>query len=419
MNPDKIGKFIYSLRTEKKWSQYQLADMIPISRQAVSKWERGQTIPDSSTLLKLSELFDVTINELLNGERLKNDSLKELEATTLNLVDESNKKTKRIKKNLMISSIIIGILLFLFLVYYFINSYNTIRVYTVYGESEHFRINDGIFVSTNQKTYLKIGTVKADKELKIENIKLFYEKNGKNELISEDVDIDRKIVDFSGYSLWFFRPTNLPKGYLEIKYNDSETEKIKLSFKSDFSNTSFIFKNYKRFGEKIITEGKDLKQQGKIKEKLKKDKTDKKEEKEEKVLKEEKQEEQKQDENSKEEIQKEQEESTKSTLNEENSDQEELEPVNEMEKIEIIKAKGIYENGNYDYTIERDSLTVKFVYFPLMNQLLMYENKQICWTYMILPKMYLCQKSPIENDDLSNQENCKNYVLETLRKYVK
>lgn len=41
MDPQKIGKFIYKLRTEKGLSQYKLAEMIPISRQAISKWERG------------------------------------------------------------------------------------------------------------------------------------------------------------------------------------------------------------------------------------------------------------------------------------------------------------------------------------------------------------------------------------------
>ena len=61
MDPEKIGKFIYTLRKEKNLSQYQLADLIPISRQAVSKWERGKTTPDSLTLIKLSEIFNVTI----------------------------------------------------------------------------------------------------------------------------------------------------------------------------------------------------------------------------------------------------------------------------------------------------------------------------------------------------------------------
>lgn len=415
MNPDKIGKFIYILRTEKKWSQYQLADMIPISRQAVSKWERGQTIPDSSTLLKLSEIFDVTINELLNGERLKIDSIKELEVTTLNLVDESNKKTKRIKKNLMIYSTIIGILLFLFLAYYFINSYNTIKVYTVYGESKHFRINDGIFVSTNQKTYLKIGAIKTDKEIEIKNVKLFYEKNGKNEMISEDVDIDRKITDFSGYSLLFLKTIKTPKAYLEIKYNEEKLEKIKLNFKSDFSNNNFIFKNYKKFGEVITNKSKDLKQQGKTK-KIEKEKPKEESKKEEPT--EEKLEEKK--ENLKEETKSESEEETiEQTLNEEEPTIEEIEPVNELEKIDIIKEKGVYENGSYNYIIENENSTIEFTYFSLMNQLVMYEEEQIVWTYMVLPKLHFCEKKEVEIQDLSNPENCKNYVLETLGKYVK
>ena len=76
MNQQKIGKFICDLRKEKNLSQYQLADMIPISRQAVSKWERGITIPDSLVLIKLSEIFDVSINEILAGERIEKKSIK-------------------------------------------------------------------------------------------------------------------------------------------------------------------------------------------------------------------------------------------------------------------------------------------------------------------------------------------------------
>ena len=405
MNPDKIGKFIYLLRTEKKWSQYQLADMIPISRQAVSKWERGQTIPDSSTLLKLSEIFDVTINELLNGERLKNDSLKKLETTTLNLVDESNKKTKRIRKNLIIYSITIGILLFLFLAYYFINSYNTIKVYAIYGEGKHFRVYDGLFVSTNQRTYFKIGELKADKDIKIENIKLYYRQNGKNKLILEDVSIERMLVDFQGYSIFFTRQNRFPKVYLEIKYDEDKTDKINLLFKREFSNNNFIFKNHKKFVEAITNKSKDLKQKGKTKEKDKKEEDQKEETKQEELNEESKSE-------SEEEI-------TESTLNEEEPPIEEQEPVNEAEKIEIIKTKGIYENGSYAYVIEDVDTSIRFVYLPLMNQLMMYEKEKIVWTYMIFPKVYFCEKKDIGNEDLSDSENCKNYVLETLGKYVK
>ena len=50
---------------------------------------------------------------------------------------------------------------------------------------------------------------------------------------------------------------------------------------------------------------------------------------------------------------------------------------------------------------------------------MMYANEEIIWTYMLLPKAYLCPKFYYENIDLTNTENCQNYALETLRKYVK
>lgn len=67
MNYLNIGNYIKKLRKEKHLSQYMLAEMIPISRQAISKWETGKSIPDSQTLIRLSELFNVTINEILAG----------------------------------------------------------------------------------------------------------------------------------------------------------------------------------------------------------------------------------------------------------------------------------------------------------------------------------------------------------------
>lgn len=65
LDPVKTGKFIKRLRKKNGYSQYTLAAEIKISRQAVSKWERGITIPSRETLIKLSNLFDMTINDLL------------------------------------------------------------------------------------------------------------------------------------------------------------------------------------------------------------------------------------------------------------------------------------------------------------------------------------------------------------------
>ncbi len=63
-----LGENIVRLRTQKNWSQGDLADALDISRQSVSKWETDASIPDLDKLLKLSELFGVTLDELVRGE---------------------------------------------------------------------------------------------------------------------------------------------------------------------------------------------------------------------------------------------------------------------------------------------------------------------------------------------------------------
>ena len=63
-----LGENIVRLRTEKNWSQGDIADALDISRQSVSKWETDASVPELEKLLKLSELFGVTLDELVRGE---------------------------------------------------------------------------------------------------------------------------------------------------------------------------------------------------------------------------------------------------------------------------------------------------------------------------------------------------------------
>jgi transcriptional regulator with XRE-family HTH domain len=65
----KVGKTISTLRKEKNMTQMELADKLNISFQAVSNWERGQTMPDISKLGELADIFGVTIDELLGSKK--------------------------------------------------------------------------------------------------------------------------------------------------------------------------------------------------------------------------------------------------------------------------------------------------------------------------------------------------------------
>lgn len=70
MNQEEIGKFIAKCRKGKNLTQAQLAEKLNITDRAVSKWENGKSMPDSSIMLELCEILGITVNELLSGEKI-------------------------------------------------------------------------------------------------------------------------------------------------------------------------------------------------------------------------------------------------------------------------------------------------------------------------------------------------------------
>lgn len=244
MNMQKIGKFILQLRQEKNLSQSDLANLIPVTRQAVSRWEKGQSIPDSSTLLIISKIFDVSINELLNGERIKKEEPKKLEKIALDMIDKNNSQSKKFKRVLLFMVLIILLLSFSFLAYYFINSYNSITVYKIEGENKNFTMQNGIFISTKQKTYFRLGKLIYNNNIEVKNVRLYYKNGNKEKTIFEDSDADILITDYYGYNEFFpYEDINsiVKKLYLEINYNNNKVEILKLKVKKDFANDIFFY----------------------------------------------------------------------------------------------------------------------------------------------------------------------------------
>lgn len=65
MNINLVAKYLHFLRKSHNYTQEELAQKLDISRQAVSKWETGATVPDLEVLLKISRLYNITINDIL------------------------------------------------------------------------------------------------------------------------------------------------------------------------------------------------------------------------------------------------------------------------------------------------------------------------------------------------------------------
>ena len=97
MDQIKIGRFIAERRKIKNLTQAQLAEKLGITDRAVSKWENGRSLPDSSIMLELCELLEITVNDLLSGEVVLMDEYnKEMEKKMLELVKEKESADKKL-----------------------------------------------------------------------------------------------------------------------------------------------------------------------------------------------------------------------------------------------------------------------------------------------------------------------------------
>ena len=97
MNQIKIGKFIAECRKKINLTQMQLADKLSITDKAISKWERGISMPDSSIMLELCDILGISVNELLSGEKISVDiNNQKNEQLLLEMAKELEKKNKTI-----------------------------------------------------------------------------------------------------------------------------------------------------------------------------------------------------------------------------------------------------------------------------------------------------------------------------------
>ena len=97
MDQIKIGRFIAERRKKAGLTQLQLAEKLGITDKAISKWERGLTMPDTSIMLELCDIISISVNELLCGEKLdmENNDQKN-EQLLLDMAKELEKKNKTI-----------------------------------------------------------------------------------------------------------------------------------------------------------------------------------------------------------------------------------------------------------------------------------------------------------------------------------
>ena len=124
MDNHQIGKFITELRKEKGLTQQQLGERLYVTDKAVSKWERGLSLPDITLLEKLAQELDVDVSEILQGKRGKKKNInveEEIEKVVQKMEEEQRLRKKRLKKicfSIFFLLIILLLVSFLFIHFY-------------------------------------------------------------------------------------------------------------------------------------------------------------------------------------------------------------------------------------------------------------------------------------------------------------
>lgn len=107
MDQKKTGKFIAECRKSANLTQLQLAEKLNITDRAVSKWETGKSLPDSSIMLELCSILKITVNDLLSGEVIQTENYnKEIENKLIEMIKEKEESDRR----LLLFEWVIGIL---------------------------------------------------------------------------------------------------------------------------------------------------------------------------------------------------------------------------------------------------------------------------------------------------------------------
>lgn len=179
MDQIKIGKFIAENRKLKNMTQSELAERLGVSDRTISKWETGRGIPELSLLEPLSEILDITVSELLKGEKVE-DKLKVADSNIVDILKEKKSEINK-KKLIAIISLIIILCLSLFSLY-------------EYRKNKELEDNE-LHITYNKDGYF-INYV--DTKISIEESKILYFE-GKNENEIRNISNEEKDLIISSY----------------------------------------------------------------------------------------------------------------------------------------------------------------------------------------------------------------------------
>lgn len=236
---------IYNIRKERDITQKELADLIGVSDRTISKWENGSTVPDLEIIKKLCNELGISPDSIVKSEKNYKDRLQDFKRMV-------GKFLNYILKNIFLIGFIV---VFILLLAYFINNYNTIRIYNLTYESKNITFKDGYFFKTKVLNIITINNIKLEKinyEPTSTKIELYTYLNGDKHVIYESNSLNNIYIEESkSYSDLLTKDVieNI-KNNLYIKVyttdidNNNYSYESKLILKQKLNNNKLCYNEY-------------------------------------------------------------------------------------------------------------------------------------------------------------------------------
>lgn len=134
MNQGKIGKFIAECRKKRKMTQSELAEKLGVTEKSISNWENGRNMPDLSLFKPLCIELNITINDLMSGERIDQEKYQEkFEENIVSTIDYSTKRLKQYNQIISLIIIIFGLFISLSAIMIFPSESSWGSIYSLFG----------------------------------------------------------------------------------------------------------------------------------------------------------------------------------------------------------------------------------------------------------------------------------------------
>lgn len=241
----KFANTIYSIRRDRNLTQKDLADLIGVSDRTISKWENGTTVPDLCQIRNICKKLEISPSLLIKSEKKFKDNMSFIKM-------KLGKALNYLIHNIFLIGFIIA---FILLLIYFINNFNSVKIYDLKYESDKVSFENGYFLKTKVTNILVINDIRINK-IKYEpteiNLELYTYVNGDKKILYKADNLNSIFIEENKSNTDLLSKDTLEniKRNLQLtittkdEYDNIYTYECQLTFKEKFNNNKLSYKTY-------------------------------------------------------------------------------------------------------------------------------------------------------------------------------